>query len=844
MRTTSRFVLAAALALVAAGARATVPTETSSSGPYTCDGSQTAYTVGFRFLDNTHLVVTKTQVSTGAVSALALTTDYTVTGAGAPTGGTVTLVAASRCASGYTLSIKRVATFTQTTAFSSQGAFSPKAIENALDKTTMLAQQLQRDQMDAANAATVAQENSALAASSAAAAAASAAAAQAAVVAASAPGNATPITATGTSTAVTLANRWAREVWVEDEGAVGDGTTDDYAAIASAITKAAGKKLRFTAGKTYRYTQPLTITGVDVDFGGATLLYAGAAGSFALTLNSDSGGGTTGTTGNVFENLTLSQTNYSEYVTYVATTTYDPPSIAASNVISSPSPGGISTTVTVPGATVGGFARASLSTNDWSSAVEITARVTAPDTVTVTFSNYHYAAIDLASGTLSVTVVNNAYHGLALGGSLGRLRNAKVVGFTGVSVGLGNGVDVTSGVTFSGSSRVYYWYIDVNIASAGGWELIIPPRNNENEFSIGTFPANYYNESPPRRANCINQVVLGGVTNKFHRMGLEASASEETFVILSSANLNRATGIPYIEYNTSWVTPPAPRVLAKVLSSGNVFRFRHPYGGKPTDWGIDNELEMGTTYAVNANRFVTPSVSRNLITNGDFENGTTGWVNYTDPVGNSTLAVPGTAGAITGKKMRLDITDARPSVQQSIVTVLPLVAAGLYNQNITVSAVIKTNIGGVCLRLNGTSNACTAGDETEEYLTVTYKAFGSLLDVSVYKSTNATGYIEISNVTAYVGRNGGSVAERTTPVGSKTHNPGSVAGGAQETTTVSVPGASLGDYASCSFSLDLQGMLISGYVNATDTVTCVFHNGTGGALDLASGTLRARVVKY
>lgn len=71
----------------------------------------------------------------------------------------------------------------------------------------------------------------------------------------------------------------------------------------------------------------------------------------------------------------------------------------------------------------------------------------------------------------------------------------------------------------------------------------------------------------------------------------------------------------------------------------------------------------------------------------------------------------------------------------------------------------------------------------------------------------------------------------------------SVAAGAQTTTTVTLTGAALGDMVLLSFSLDLQGMQLTGYVSAANTVTVVLRNGTAGALDLASGTLTVRVWK-
>lgn len=78
--------------------------------------------------------------------------------------------------------------------------------------------------------------------------------------------------------------------------------------------------------------------------------------------------------------------------------------------------------------------------------------------------------------------------------------------------------------------------------------------------------------------------------------------------------------------------------------------------------------------------------------------------------------------------------------------------------------------------------------------------------------------------------------------GSATYNPPSLADGAGATTTVTVTGAALGDYVEgVAFSLDLQGITVTAYVSAADTVSVRFQNESGGLLDLASGTLYVRV---
>lgn len=77
---------------------------------------------------------------------------------------------------------------------------------------------------------------------------------------------------------------------------------------------------------------------------------------------------------------------------------------------------------------------------------------------------------------------------------------------------------------------------------------------------------------------------------------------------------------------------------------------------------------------------------------------------------------------------------------------------------------------------------------------------------------------------------------------SATWNPGNIAPGGSDSTTVAVSGAVDGDYVQASFSLDLQSLTLTGYVSAADVVTVVLANNTAGAVDLGSGTVAVRVV--
>jgi hypothetical protein len=79
---------------------------------------------------------------------------------------------------------------------------------------------------------------------------------------------------------------------------------------------------------------------------------------------------------------------------------------------------------------------------------------------------------------------------------------------------------------------------------------------------------------------------------------------------------------------------------------------------------------------------------------------------------------------------------------------------------------------------------------------------------------------------------------------SKTWDPASVADGAVTNTTVTLLSATLGDFAVASFSLAVPAnAILAAAVTAADTVTVTLFNKTGGALDLASGTLKVAIIR-
>ena len=118
----------------------TVSTTTAKSGPYAGSGTTGPFTVGFRFLENSHILVVKNVA--GVETNLVLDTDYTVTGAGASS-GSVTL--ATALATGQTLTIVRNVPTTQETDYVAGDSFPAESHERALDQLTMIAQQLKEE---------------------------------------------------------------------------------------------------------------------------------------------------------------------------------------------------------------------------------------------------------------------------------------------------------------------------------------------------------------------------------------------------------------------------------------------------------------------------------------------------------------------------------------------------------------------------------------------------------------------------------------------------------------------------------------------------------------------------
>lgn len=223
-------------------------------GPLT--GATTTFPFAFKVLDPSHLVVTRVAAD-GSETVLVSGTDYSATGFGTDAGGSV--VTTATYADGY-LVISREVPITQTTKLRGQSAFYPEIHEDAFDKLTMIAQQ-QLDELGRSLKLPIGStEDPALPApvegtllgwvSGKLANLAAATASLAANLLSSAANMGTALITYMAPFAGAVARalriRLGDFASVKDFGAVGDGITDDTAAIQTAINS--GKSITFPEG--------------------------------------------------------------------------------------------------------------------------------------------------------------------------------------------------------------------------------------------------------------------------------------------------------------------------------------------------------------------------------------------------------------------------------------------------------------------------------------------------------------------------------------------------------------------------------------------------------------------
>ena len=264
---------------------------------YTGTGALDEYDYTFKIFREEDLLVTVRDTD-GIESTLVLNTDYTVDGVGDVGGGTITLLDGD-LADDYILTIRRVLELKQSTDIRNQGAYFPVLHENQFDKHIMIAQQ-QQDELDRAlklpetvsgddvdttlpipvAGRTIGWNGDADGLSN----FANAGDLEVSAYIETVLDDTSSIVARDTL-------RTRGIIHVGDYGAVGDGTTNDAAAITSAIAAASssGKVLYGASGKTYRIESNVNFRYIKVDFSDCDILVVGAAVKVIAGGNAQSG---------------------------------------------------------------------------------------------------------------------------------------------------------------------------------------------------------------------------------------------------------------------------------------------------------------------------------------------------------------------------------------------------------------------------------------------------------------------------------------------------------------------------------------------------------------------------
>ena len=114
-------------------------TKRSASG----DGSNDTFSYNFKIFDDDDITVIIRTDSTGAETTKTKTTHYTVTGVGSASGGNVVFTSGNIPASGETVVLLRTTARTQLTDYVANDPFPAATHEDALDKLTFIAQELE-----------------------------------------------------------------------------------------------------------------------------------------------------------------------------------------------------------------------------------------------------------------------------------------------------------------------------------------------------------------------------------------------------------------------------------------------------------------------------------------------------------------------------------------------------------------------------------------------------------------------------------------------------------------------------------------------------------------------------
>lgn len=236
----------------------------------------------------------------------------------------------------------------------------------------------------------------------------------------------------------------------------------------------------------------------------------------------------------------------------------------------------------------------------------------------------------------------------------------------------------------------------------------------------------------------------------------------------------------------------------------------------------------------------------NFIPDGDFRVGLPTYVGAGRPIGASGgAAITEESGAIFGRYLNINqagtsgTTRFRPG---------PLPFTGRYTAAIIIR---NADPGARTIRLgfNNLYEVAEISNTDWTFWTLTVGAdiaAGQQPDIQILTNDATPFNVDVCYAAVTFGEGGQPMVAAPAVselLGSVSYNPPSMATGTGASTTITVNGAELGDFAIPSFGIDLQGIQMWAQVTSANTVTVFFRNETGATIDSLSSTLRVRVVK-
>lgn len=525
-------------------------------------------------------------------------------------------------------------------------------------------------------------------------------------------------------------------LYVEWFGAVGDGETDDTQAINN-CANSAGKSIEFQT-KTYYITDTITIGCREVITNNATI-NSKIKRKFALVTNNPS----SNTNGflHILGGLTLCNLD-TDFIEIESSAIFNSVTVPVSTIEDINTSSVVYQDFTVIGAEIGdmvfvehdeikiGF-------------IELSGEVISKNTVRIYANSKYFSSTTIDDLNIKIKVLSGVSHGFNVGGSVHAFNMIRLIKYTGVSCGIGSGVDISCGIRYPGNGKVYYSHLEVNTYSAGGIAFSCSSRNNCNSFKIISFSAPYSTTSGWPKTYPYHACIINGINNYYELLSIEGIYHKESIVIKGIGNYcnNVYTEFPYNEeYSSIRVA-----ISSKIYSNANNFRVTYGSYTYKSFLKGNNNIYRDYINSFNGGKTSEVKTSCNLLSNFSFRYNNYSWNNYTTGSNKSITFVEGPLP--NTKACRIYTENGRITLAQSIA----LNDLTIKNVPISISCWVRGNIKASLYIIDSPANITSSDDEQSEewhFLQTTMipnSILSTELSVQFRGEENSTGYLEFFN---------------------------------------------------------------------------------------------------